>query len=93
MDFFRNYFTLLSEKIANVDDKVLDQAAEMIKATSKNGKKVIIAGNGGSAAMASHVSVDFTKNAKIRSINFNESDLITCYANDFGYEEWISQSL
>ena len=93
MDFFRDYFTLLSEKIADIDDKVLDQAVEMIKATSKNGKKVIIAGNGGSAAMASHVSVDFTKNAKIRSINFNESDFITCYANDYGYEEWVSQAL
>ena len=30
-------------------------------------KKVILAGNGGSAAMASHVAVDITKNAGIRS--------------------------
>ena len=37
----------------------------------------MIAGNGGSAAMASHVSVDFTKAAKIRAMNFNEADLLT----------------
>uniref|UniRef100_UPI004047DA73 SIS domain-containing protein n=1 Tax=Algoriphagus sp. TaxID=1872435 RepID=UPI004047DA73 len=93
MDFFREYFELLAEKIAGVDDTTLDQAVSMIKSTSKNGKKVIIVGNGGSAAMASHVAVDFTKNAGIRSINFNEADLITCFANDFGYEHWVSQSL
>ena len=43
--------------------------------------------------MASHVAVDLTKNAGIRAINFNESDLITCFANDYGYEEWIKKSI
>jgi len=60
---------------------------------SENGKKVIIAGNGGSAAIASHISVDLTKNAGIRSINFNESDLITCFSNDYGYEHWIEKAV
>ena len=52
-----------------------------------SGNKVIIAGNGGSAAMASHVSVDFTKQGGVRTINFNEADLITCFANDYGYDK------
>jgi D-sedoheptulose 7-phosphate isomerase len=93
MEFFKDYFSLLSEKMADIDSKVLDQVVEMIKATSSNGKKLIIAGNGGSAAMASHVAIDLTKNAKIRAINFNEADLITCFANDYGYEEWVSRSI
>ena len=59
----------------------------------KNGKKIMIFGNGGSAAIASHVSVDLTKNAKIRSLNFNEADLITCFSNDFGYERWIEKAI
>ena len=50
-------------------------------------------GNGGSAAMASHVSVDFTKASKIRGVNFNEADLITCFANDYGYENWVKEAL
>ncbi len=50
-------------------------------------------GNGGSAAMASHVSVDLTKAAQIRAINFNETDLITCFANDYGYEHWVERAL
>ena len=35
----------------------------------------------------------FTKACKIRSIHFNEADLITCYANDFGYENWVKEAL
>ena len=58
-----------------------------------NGKKVIVAGNGGSAAMASHVAVDFTKQGKIRTVNFNDSDLITCFANDYGYENWVEKAV
>ncbi len=59
----------------------------------KNKKKIIIAGNGGSAAIASHFSVDMTKNAGIRCINFNESDLLTCFSNDYGYDRWVEKSL
>ena len=36
-----------------------------------------------SAAIASHFSVDLTKNAKVRCVNFNEADLLTCFSNDF----------
>ena len=57
------------------------------------GKKAILAGNGGSAAIASHCAVDFTKNAGIRCVNFNEADLITCFANDYGYERWLEKAL
>ena len=43
--------------------------------------------------MASHVSVDLTKAAGIRGINFNEADLLTCFANDYGYENWVARAL
>ena len=57
------------------------------------GGKVIIIGNGGSAAIASHVAVDLTKAARVRAINFNEADLITCFGNDYGYENWMAKAL
>jgi len=53
----------------------------------------LIFGNGGSSAIASHVSVDLTKNARIKAINFNEADLITCFSNDYGYERWIEKAI
>ncbi len=66
---------------------------DWIMAAHKAGKKTIFAGNGGSAAMASHCAVDFTKTAGIRAINFNEADLITCLANDYGYENWVQKAI
>lgn len=56
-------------------------------------KKVIIAGNGGSAATASHCAVDLTKNAGVRAVTFNEASLVTCFANDFGYERWLEKAI
>lgn len=64
-----------------------------MKAVNAAGKKIIIAGNGGSAAIASHCAVDLTKNARIRSVNFNEASLVTCLANDYGYERWLEKGL
>ena len=61
--------------------------------TQQNRKKVIVVGNGGSAAISSHVSVDLTKQAGIRTVNFNETDLITCFANDYGYENWVAKAI
>jgi len=66
---------------------------KLLLQTRDKGKKVLIAGNGGSAAMASHVSVDLTKQAGIRTVNFNEADLITCFANDYGYENWLAKAI
>jgi D-sedoheptulose 7-phosphate isomerase len=93
MEFFKNYFELLSEKLVAIEESQLEEAVDMIKKTMEGQRKVIIVGNGGSAAMSSHVAVDLTKNAGIRAINFNEADLLTCFANDYGYEHWVSQAL
>ena len=59
----------------------------------QNDNKIILAGNGGSASMASHGTVDFTKQAGIRTVNFNESELITCFANDYGYVNWLAKAI
>ncbi len=91
--FVNNYFkklNLINSKLPKNDFK---KFINLLKKIKKDKKKVIFAGNGGSAAMASHVSVDFSKVCKIRSTNFNEADLITCYANDYGYQNWITEAL
>ena len=72
--------------LEQIDTKKLFRLEQMILDTSDNGGKIIIVGNGGSAATASHVAVDLSLNSNVKAINFNEADLITCFANDFGYE-------
>ena len=92
-NYFSQYFETISKSLKSIDLAQLKKAAKMVWAVHKSGKKIILVGNGGSAAMASHVAVDFTKAAGIRAINFNEADLITCFANDYGYEHWVDKAL
>ena len=93
--FLKQYFKDYSDVILPDEEliSIIIQVKDALVTASENGIKVIIVGNGGSAAMASHISVDLTKNAGIRSINFNESDLITCFANDYGYEHWVEKAV
>ena len=92
-NFYTIYVEDISTDIAKIDNDDLISAANIIMNASKNNKKIIIAGNGGSAAMASHVCVDLVKAAEIRAVNFNEADLITCFANDYGYENWVMKAI
>ena len=89
-DYFEEYKKIFLYK--NIPNQLLE-LKELLLKTKENKSKVIIAGNGGSSSIASHLSIDLTKQAKIRTINFNESNLITCFSNDFGYENWLSKSL
>jgi D-sedoheptulose 7-phosphate isomerase len=73
--------------------KSLDTFQEIVLKVKSQNAKLIFAGNGASAAISAHGAVDFTKQAKVRGITFNEADLITCYANDFGYENWIAEAI
>ena len=93
--FLQNYLTDFSSLIKPDQDIIskLIQVRNIFLGTSKKKGKILIFGNGGSAAIASHVSVDLTKNAKIRTVNFNESDLITCFSNDYGYERWVEKAI
>ena len=91
--FFTDYFKFMQVGMESVNYNDLIAATDKIQAVSKAGNKLIIAGNGGSAAMASHVSVDFTKGAGLRAINFNEADLLTCFSNDYGYERVFEKAV
>ena len=94
-DFIKKYLEDFSS-LVNPKDEVVEkifEIANILKETKSKNSKTMIVGNGGSAAIASHVSVDLTKNANIRTINFNEADLITCFSNDYGYERWIEKAI
>lgn len=93
VNYFKNYFLKFSSILKEYNHDDFLKIIKILNLVKKSKKKIIIVGNGGSAAIASHVSVDFTKVCKIRSINFNEADLITCFSNDYGYENWIVKAL
>lgn len=91
----KEYFKNLAELVVPCEENIcnLELLVNDLKKTTRNQKKVIIVGNGGSSAIASHFSVDLSKNARIRAVNFNEADLITCLANDASFSRWISEAL
>ena len=93
--FLKKYLENLSALIRPTDEimnKII-YVKDILLNTKKNNSKVMIFGNGGSAAIASHFSVDLTKTANIRSVNYNEADLITCFSNDYGYERWVEKAI
>lgn len=62
----------------------------------KSSKRILFIGNGGSNAICSHMMEDYMKIASIPTLSFSDPALITCFANDYGYEnalkEWINFS-
>lgn len=59
-----------------------DEAARCAAA----GGKVIYIGNGGSASIAGHMAADLWKNGGVKTLCFSDPSLLTCLANDLGYE-------
>lgn len=94
-EFVQNYLNDFVELVLPTTEVItaLSQVKLALVRAFENGKKIIIVGNGGSAAIASHFSVDITKNAGIRCVNFNEPELITCFSNDYGYERWVEKAI
>ena len=92
-EFFPKYFNELNRLVMSYDEEKLDACVELIRQVQRNKKKILIFGNGGSAAIASHVAVDLTKVGGVRAINFNEGALLTCFGNDYGYENWVEKAI
>ncbi|MBL42345.1 MAG: phosphoheptose isomerase [Rhodospirillaceae bacterium] len=61
--------------------------------STRNGKKLMFIGNGGSSTIASHMAEDFSKAANLRSLAFNDPAFITCLGNDYGYEYIFSKQI
>ncbi|MFN0065596.1 MAG: SIS domain-containing protein [Chlamydiales bacterium] len=48
---------------------------------------IYVIGNGGSAGIASHFCTDLLKTLSLPALTFSDSNILTCFANDYGYEE------
>jgi D-sedoheptulose 7-phosphate isomerase len=88
------------------DTKVTDRASQSLpleagcewvrKAAHEShdaGNKLIFVGNGGSAGIASHLAIDFSKNGGLRALAFNDVSALTCLGNDLGYENVFAKQL
>lgn len=71
----------------------LQQLSDLFKRSHAGGGKAIFIGNGGSAAIASHMAVDYCKNKGVRSVALNDAAMLTMLANDMGYEQVFAQQI
>jgi D-sedoheptulose 7-phosphate isomerase len=94
LTFIDIYLGYYEKNLFSVDakEKIIEMR-DMIDRMQQTRGKLILAGNGASAAIASHCALDFTKQAGVRAITFNESSLITAFANDYGYEYWVAKAI
>jgi phosphoheptose isomerase len=57
------------------------------------GKRVFITGNGGSCAIAEHISTDLNKRCNVKALTLSNNSLLTALTNDYGQEnalvEWM----
>jgi len=98
------YFTYLFDHLAHTavttDSGQSLQLADALKQCMSDarlahaaGNKLIFIGNGGSAAIASHMATDFSKNGNIRSLALNDSAMVTCLSNDLGYDQVFAKQI
>lgn len=74
-------------------DKVEQQMQDSCTLIKKEAKRIFFIGNGGSNSICSHMMEDFAKILGYPTFAFSDGALITCFANDYGYEkameEWL----
>jgi D-sedoheptulose 7-phosphate isomerase len=88
-DYYARYRKALE---ADVRKELITFRDLCLQVKARDGK-LMIAGNGASASIASHAAVDFTKQAKVCAMAFNDHNLVTAFSNDYGYENWVAEAI
>lgn len=97
---FLNYRKMLNDALDTVDMEWLEMMKEEILRMAKDGHPLLVCGNGGSAAIAEHMSCDHTKGVCmdtelspfIISLSSNMA-LTSAISNDINYHEIFSKQI
>lgn len=79
--------------------KDVEQAAEMVSATLRSGGKLLVFGNGGSAADAQHIAGELVnrflqERRALPAISLTtDGGVLTCIANDTGFEKVFARQV
>lgn len=99
-----SYFTALSHVLTGTEAtaanatplavaEAVGRVVEVVNGVRAQGGKVLFVGNGGSAAIASHMAIDFMRNGKVAALAFNDGAALSCLGNDFGYEQVFARQV
>jgi D-sedoheptulose 7-phosphate isomerase len=98
--FINEYLDGLNAAAASIPDAVFEEMIEVLRTAHREGARIFVIGNGGSAATASHFACDFGKNAvepgkpRFKAIALTDSTpAITAYGNDNGYASVFKEQM
>ncbi len=88
------YFEKLHTAIEKLESSDIEMFCHAVELTYSRSKQIFICGNGGSAALASHIAIGLTKSARdMRAISLTDTATITAWANDIAYSEVFAGQL
>lgn len=95
-----DYFGELVDKIHQLPFEDIRKVGDILLQVHEQGKKIYLFGNGGSAALASHMACDLgkgtanTANKRLQAISLTDNvPLITAWANDSKYEDIFAEQV
>lgn len=86
-------FAGLFVALRHVDPVDIRGVVDMVRIARIDKKRIFFVGNGGSAAIASHMAADYLKTCGVAAMCFNDAAQITCIANDIGYDQVFAKPL
>jgi D-sedoheptulose 7-phosphate isomerase len=96
----REYLLQLQSVIDRLDTNVVDRLVEAIWSGYLHSRTVFLFGNGGSAALASHLACDLGKGTinglrkRLRAVCLSDNvPMMTAWANDLNYQEVYAEQL
>ncbi len=94
------YFAELEQMLRDISQAHLQNILSLLEDAYRNGHRIFIMGNGGSAATASHFALDLAKNTimpgapRLKAISLTDHvPLITAWSNDTAYEHIFEEQL
>ncbi len=100
MEPINRYFSELEQMLQAISLSHLETVLRLLEEAYRNGRRIFIMGNGGSAATASHFALDLAKNtimpgaSRLKAISLTDHvPLITAWSNDIAYEHIFSEQL
>jgi len=99
-EFIKKYFKDMEDVIKKISQEDIDQVIKLLYDAWKNGRQIFLAGNGGSAATATHFAGDLSKftsvegKKRFRAIALTDNTpLLTAITNDLGWENAYVEQL
>lgn len=99
-DYAKSYLSKLGNLLQTIDPRQVEAAGALLTAARAEGRQVFLIGNGGSAALASHLAVDLGKGcSRNREKRFRVLSLtdnvpwMTALSNDISYEDVFVEQL